>query len=111
MLDKFLDMALMPGLTALISGFVAWFFSRKKERVELDGANISNMQNALSFYTTIIADNKVQTDKLSELNKSLFLENLQLRQKISELQVEMNELKIELANIKRQVDSNSQKLM
>lgn len=109
-LNRFLDVALMPALAALLSGLATWVFARKKNAAEVDGTNISNMHNALGFYTAIINDSKEQTDKLSELNKSLFLENLELKQRLSALQVEVNDLRLEIDKLKKQVDANSKRL-
>lgn len=72
--------------TAVTSGFGTWFFTRKKYNAEVKGEEVKNFDAALDAYK------KMYEDMISDLKSSQ-----------EELKQENNELKIELAETRKQV--------
>lgn len=55
-----LDVIITGGIgifTTVTSGWVSWFFARKKYNVEVDATEISNLKKSLEFYESIVKDN------------------------------------------------------
>lgn len=76
-------------LTTITSGWVSWFFARKKYNAEVDHSHIENMQESLNFYKKLSDDNKVRLEEVIERNKTLE----------RELQVALSEI----GNLKKQI--------
>ena len=46
------------GLVAtVVSGWISWFFARKKYNTEVDSNEIENLKKSLEFYESIVKDN------------------------------------------------------
>lgn len=74
--------ALIGVFSNVITGFVSWFFTRKKYNTEVDSNLINNMKESLEFYKTLSNDNK---ERLEEVLKR----NEQLEEEVSELRKQM----------------------
>lgn len=44
-------------VTTFISGFVSWFFTRRKYNTEVNSNEIANLKESLDFYKKIVEDN------------------------------------------------------
>ena len=72
-------------VTTITSGFVSWFFAKRKYNAEVDNHIISNMQESLEFYKTLADDNKIRLEEVLQ-------ENAELRKEIHELRTEQQML-------------------
>lgn len=43
--------------STVVSGWVSWFFARKKYNAEVDSNEIENLKKSLEFYESIVKDN------------------------------------------------------
>lgn len=59
-------------LTTITSGWVSWFFARKKYNSEVDHNLIENMKESLEFYKQLSDDNKARIEE--SINKCNMLE-------------------------------------
>lgn len=90
-------------LTTIISGWVTYFFTRKKYNSEVDKNLINNMQESLEFYTKLSDDNSRRLqDILTEYDK--------LREQFEEVLSENNSLRIEVVKLRAQISSLSKEL-
>lgn len=71
--------------TTILSGWVSWFFARKKYNSEVDRNLIENMENSLEFYRKLSDDNKARLDEVLEKNKNLEKEVQELRRQVLNL--------------------------
>ena len=44
-------------ITTIVSGWVSWFFTRRKYNTEVDSDEIENLKKSLEFYENIVKDN------------------------------------------------------
>lgn len=71
--------------TTILSGWVSWFFARKKYNSEVDHNLIENMENSLEFYRKLSDDNKARLEEVLEKNKNLEREVQELRRQVLNL--------------------------
>lgn len=69
-------------IATIVSGWVSWFFARKKYNSEVDSNLINNMKNSLDFYEKLSTDNR---ERLEEVLKR----NIELEQEVEELRKQM----------------------
>lgn len=69
-------------IATIVSGWVSWFFARKKYNSEVDNNLINNMKNSLDFYEKLSTDNR---ERLEEVLKR----NTELEQEVEELRKQM----------------------
>lgn len=93
--------AIAGAITTTVSGFVSWFFAKRKYNAEVDSSLIENMQNSLEFYRALADDNKARLEGVLE-------ENANLRREIAELRKQVDNLTAALAQygIKRLMEEN-----
>lgn len=72
-------------LTTVTSGWVSWFFARKKYNSEVDHNLIENMENSLEFYKKLSDDNSARLKELTERNRELEVELQELRKQVLNL--------------------------
>lgn len=77
--------AIIGIISTVVSGWVSWFFTRKKYNVEIDNNVISNMRESLEFYKQLSDDNKQRLDEVLKRNDALEVEIKELRKQVSEL--------------------------
>ena len=76
-------------ITSIISGWVSYFFTRKKYNSEVDLNLIEKMQASLDFYTKLSEDNKrILDETLTKLEESE-KRNVALENEIRELRNQM----------------------
>jgi peptidoglycan hydrolase CwlO-like protein len=73
-------------LVSSITGILTYFLGRRRERKELDGLTLSNLEKSVSIYQTIIEDLK---DEVKQLNDKIDI----LEKKVESLLQENEELK------------------
>ena len=78
-------------ITAFATAFTTWFFTKRKYNAEVDNNVISNMQESLEFYKTLVDDNKARLEDALK-------ENAELRKEIDELRKQVGDLTSTLAN-------------
>ena len=72
-------------LASVISGWVSWFFTRKKYNSEVDSNLIANMKESLDFYRQLSDDNKQRLDEMLKRNDELEDEIKELRKQVTAL--------------------------
>lgn len=72
-------------VTTITSGWVSWFFARKKYNSEVDHNLIENMENSLEFYRKLSDDNRARLEEMAERNKALEAELHELRKQVLNL--------------------------
>ena len=76
---------IISAVSAIISGWTSWFFTRKKYNAEVDNAIIESMKESLEFYQKLSDDNKKRLDEMLERNSKLEEEISELRKQVSAL--------------------------
>lgn len=71
--------------TTFLSGWVSWFFTRKKYNSEVDNNLINNMKDSLEFYKTLSTDNKERLEEVLKRNELLEDEVAELRKQLLNL--------------------------
>lgn len=81
----------IPSITGFFGAFITWVFGRKKEGVEVQGSEITNVQEAIKIWREMATDLKAEVadlkDKVESLTTeihSLRAENVELRTKLDE---------------------------
>lgn len=69
-------------ISTIVSGFVSWFFAKRKYNAEVDNHLITNMQESLEFYKTLADDNKVRLEAVLQENAALRKEVNEMRDKL-----------------------------
>lgn len=76
-------------VSTVVSGFTSWFFAKKKYYAEVDNTLITNMQQSLDFYKTLVEDNKQRLGEVLERNASLEKRDEALEEEIRQLKNQM----------------------
>jgi predicted RNase H-like nuclease (RuvC/YqgF family) len=84
-----LSEVIVPSLTAFFAALITWLFGRKKENVEVQGSEITNVQEAIKIWREMATDMKAEVAELKEKIEllttevhTLRSENVELRQKL-----------------------------
>lgn len=77
--------AIIGIITSITSGWVSWFFTRKKYNSEVDQTIIHNMSESLDFYRQLSDDNKSRLDEMIKRNDELEDEIKELRKQVTAL--------------------------
>jgi regulator of replication initiation timing len=87
------EQIVIPGVTGLFGSLVTWLFGRKKEKIEVQSSEITNVQEAIKIWREMATDLKAEVadlkDKVESLTNeihSLRSENVELRAKLDESQ-------------------------
>lgn len=72
-------------ITTITSGWVSWFFARKKYNSEVDHNIIQNMEKSLEFYKKLSDDNRARLEEVMTRNKALEVELQELRKQVLNL--------------------------
>lgn len=77
-------------ITAFIIGFSTWFFARQKNKIDLEGGELANIESNLTLYQKIIDDidsrYKVRMNEYEEEIRTLRGEIEELRQQVVKCQ-------------------------
>lgn len=85
-LDKDL---VIPGLFSALSGLFGWLIGRKKENVEIQGSEITNVQEAIKIWREMATDMKAEVADLKEKVETLTNEIHNLRAENVELRTKL----------------------
>lgn len=77
--------ALVGALTSIVSGWVSWFFTRKKYNSEVDSTIIENMEESLKFYEKLSQDNRDRLEEILRRNTELEQEVNRMKRQLSTL--------------------------
>lgn len=72
-------------LSTIVSGWVSWFFARKKYNSEVDNNLIQNMKESLDFYKKLSDDNRQRLEEVLKRNEDLESEVKELRTQLFNL--------------------------
>ena len=83
----------IPGVTGLFGSLITWLFGRKKEKIEVESSEITNVQEAIKIWREMatdlkseVAELKIKVDSLTTEIHNLRSENIELRAKLDENQ-------------------------
>lgn len=96
-------------VTTITSGWVSWFFARKKYNSEVDNQVIVNMKESLDFYKSLSDDNKERLDQVLEQNKEILEQNAQLMAQNKKLQEEVESLREQIKALTSRMTRTSKK--
>ena len=96
-------------VTTITSGWVSWFFARKKYNSEVDNQVIVNMKESLDFYKSLSDDNKERLDQVLEQNKEILEQNAKLMAQNKKLQDEVESLKDQIKTLTSRMTRTSKK--
>lgn len=87
-------------IAGLITGFIGWFFGRKKATVDVEGVQIENYDKGLIYYQKLVDGLGIQLEKAiqalqkSEVEKQEVIKNLhELERKVEILTDELKKYK------------------
>lgn len=66
-------------VTTFMSGWVSWFFARRKYNSEVDSNEIENLKKSLEFYEAIVRDNNKKLQFYIDLAKNNRIEVYRLK--------------------------------
>jgi hypothetical protein len=82
---------ILPTLTAFFASAITWVFGRKKEQVEVEAGEITNVQEAIKIWREMandmkqeVAELKIKVETLTTEINNLRVENIELRSKLDE---------------------------
>ena len=69
-------------ISTIVSGWVTWFFTRKKYNAEVDQTLVQNMKESLDFYKKLSDDNRDRLQEVLKRNDELEQEVKKLRDQV-----------------------------
>ena len=96
-------------VTTITSGWVSWFFARKKYNSEVDSQVIANMKESLDFYKSLSDDNKERLTQVLEQNKEILEQNAELIAQNKKLQDEVQTLKNQIKTLTSRMTRTNKK--
>lgn len=96
-------------VTTITSGWVSWFFARKKYNSEVDNQVIVNMKESLDFYKSLSDDNKERLDQVLEQNKEILEQNAKLMAQNKKLQEEVENLREQIKTLTSRMTRTNKK--
>lgn len=77
--------AIIGLISSFASGWVSWFFTRKKYNSEVDSTIIANMKESLDFYKQLSDDNRTRLEEVLKRNDELEERDKKLEEEVREL--------------------------
>lgn len=98
-------------ITTIVSGWVSWFFARKKYNSEVDSQVIANMKESLDFYKHLSDDNKERLTEVLEQNREILEKNAQLVEQNAKLEREIKILQeqMKILNTRLKIKTSKKK--
>lgn len=81
--------AILGIFSSFLSGWISWFFTRKKYNSEVDNNLINNMKDSLEFYKALSTDNKERLEEVLKRNELLEDEVAELRKQVFEVMMKI----------------------
>ena len=97
-------------ITTITSGWVSWFFARKKYNSEVDSQVISNMKESLDFYKHLSDDNKERLTQVLEQNREILEQNAQLLEQNTKLEGQIKTLTEQNSKLENEVSALRDKI-
>lgn len=88
MIDALITTGIATAASAVTSG-ITFLFARKKYVSEVNSNDIKNMQESLRFYIDMVNDNKKRIDEYQDEIRELRAENADLRRQMQELSLKL----------------------
>ena len=88
MIDALITTGIATAASAVTSG-ITFLFARKKYVSEVNSNDIKNMQESLRFYIDLVNDNKKRIDEYQDEIRELRAENAELRRQMQELSLKL----------------------
>jgi len=85
------DEVIVPGLTGFTGALITWLFGRKKEAVDMQSTEITNVQEAIKIWREMATDLKAEVLELKLKVESLEAEIQKLRSENIELRAKLDE--------------------
>lgn len=82
---------IVPSITGFFGALVTWLFGRKKEGVEVQSTEITNVQEAIKIWREMATDLKAEVADLKEKVETLTTEIHNLRSENIELRAKLDE--------------------
>ena len=82
---------IVPALTGFFGALVTWLFGRKKEGVEVQSTEITNVQEAIKIWREMATDLKAEVADLKDKVETLTTEIHNLRSENIELRAKLDE--------------------
>jgi predicted RNase H-like nuclease (RuvC/YqgF family) len=86
-----LNEIIIPSITAFFASVITWIFGRKKEEIDLQSTEITNVQEAIKIWREMandmkqeVAELKIKVETLTTEIHNLRTENIELRSKLDE---------------------------
>lgn len=76
-------------ITTFASGWISWFFARKKYNAEVDNNLIINMQKSLDFYQKLADDTSKRLEEVLHRNTELEKRDEKLEEEVRQLRNQM----------------------
>ena len=76
-------------ISTIVSGWVTWFFTRKKYNAEVDQTLVQNMKESLDFYKKLSDDNRARLDEVLKRNVELQAANERIEGEVKQLREQM----------------------
>jgi len=83
---------IIPGATGLFGALITWLFGRKKEAVDMQSTEITNVQEAIKIWREMATDLKAEV--------------LELKLKVESLEAEIHKLRSENIELRAKLDEN-----
>lgn len=87
-----LENVIFPAIVSSITGLFGWFVGKGKEKVEIQGSEITNVQEAIKIWREMATDMKAEVAELKE--------------KIEALTTEVHTLRSENVELRKKLDTN-----
>lgn len=82
---------IIPSITGVFGSLVTWLFGRKKEKLEVESSEITNVQEAIKIWREMATDLKAEVADLKDKVESLTTEIHNLRSENVELRAKLDE--------------------
>lgn len=103
-LSSLIEQVLIPSIAALGGGFSGWFFGRAKQKADTEGAELNNVDKALSIYRNAILDLERWKGELLERMKQIEHENETLLAQLKTAHRENDSLRYRIASLEKDLN-------
>ena len=109
-MNEFLQRYLGEMITALIAGFGAWFFERKRKKVEVQNLNADYSKSIMEMYQNALTDLKDRyEERYTFLKNEYDLKFQHLNLKMEQMQKDQEMWKNKYTSLKKEIDLEKKK--
>lgn len=84
--------ALVGIFSNIVTGWLSWFFTRRKYNSEVDNNLINNMKDSLEFYKKLSDDNRSRLEEVLKRNDELEKRDERLEEEVRQLRKQVFEI-------------------